>query len=111
MNAPPAPDQDNPKHLAFTNGGRNEIWKRGRTLVVVPTLNEQYPPQLKEAIVRRRATLLSGQCPCGAQFAPQAPDPIRDNETVILHATDCPAQDAEHLFDKWIATCHEEDQP
>lgn len=38
-----------------------------KTLVVVPEIREDYPPELREAIALRRLVALGKPCPCGAQ--------------------------------------------
>ena len=103
MRIPPNPDQDHPKLLAFTNGRRDEIWKRGRTLVVVPAILEDYPAQLKEAINRRRAVLIHGECPCGATLPAAAIDICSQGEDiVVLHEAGCIGRDAEQLLAEWV---------
>lgn len=71
-----------------------------RALVVVPALRDDDPPVLREAMVRRRITTLTGVCPCGAvrvlqNRAQRRADARagRASYVPIVHADDCPATD------------------
>lgn len=89
--------------LGIMPGGFSEAWSRGNLLFVVPVVSDRYPPTLREAIGRRRSVLLAGECPCGAQSAPEDLDPRIVGEAAIVHAAGCSAPDAEQLMTEWIS--------
>jgi hypothetical protein len=62
-----------------------ELWRRGGVLYVVPAVIDEMPGELREALDRRRRTLVEGRCPCGA-----VPDRARGE---AAHEVDCPASD------------------
>lgn len=51
--------------LLGTAGGQ-DIYQVGPTVVAIPILRDDYPPELKDAIDRRRRAGLTGRCDCGA---------------------------------------------
>ena len=78
--------------------GDQEVWTRGPALIVVPAIREEYPPELKQAIARRRSVVLEGRCPCGADMA------LRAGYVEIDHEAGCPAPDAPDLLAQWEAS-------
>lgn len=72
----------------------------GRVAYVLPVVTEELPPQLREAVVRRRLAALEGRCPCGATMTlpnraerRRAARDGRQLSTTVEHETDCPASD------------------
>ncbi|MEU0343165.1 hypothetical protein ABZ092_30505 [Streptomyces bobili] len=44
-----------------------ESWTKGPAMLFVPTLCDDYPPAVKEAVAVRRQAAFTGSCPCGAE--------------------------------------------
>lgn len=72
----------------------------GRVAYVLPVASEELPPQLREAVVRRRLAALEGRCPCGAIVSlpnrRQRRRAARDGRTLtttVEHEPDCSATD------------------
>ncbi len=63
-----------------------------RLLAVLPVIPDDAPYAVHEGIARRRVTVLTGRCPCGATFTPPA-DPHRGAVTQvdIEHERGCSA--------------------
>ena len=56
-------------HFIRTVPGQGELWAlgdKGGVLFVLPELRDEMPPELREAIARRRNAALTGRCACGA---------------------------------------------
>ena len=80
-------------YLGSAPGG-GELWKVGRALAAVPALPDRLPADLKEAMARRRATILEGECPCGARLdldTAGAPGTVAHADAA--HDPACPAHD------------------
>jgi len=72
----------------------------GRVAYVLPVASEELPPQLREAVLRRRLAALEGRCPCGATVTlpnraerRRAARDGRQLSTTVEHEADCPASD------------------
>ncbi|MFJ4012238.1 hypothetical protein [Streptomyces sp. NPDC090026] len=63
-----------------------EAWQKGPALLFVPTLNEDYPPELKEAVALRRQAAFTGACPCGLTTRIS-----QAGEYDLAHKVTCPA--------------------
>jgi hypothetical protein len=71
--------------------GNYEMWRKGRVAFGVPVIREDYPAELKTALVRRRRAMLTGQCECGARLRVTRPGSRYPTE--IRHQADCIASD------------------
>lgn len=62
-------------------------------LLLLPPLDDSMPPDVREAVVRRRLCATTGRCPCGATAS--FGDSIAPNvhRVVFEHDGDCPAVD------------------
>ena len=69
--------------------------------MTAPTIRDEYPTKLKEAISRRNQTTLQGVCPCGATVANV--EIVAPGPAAVWHEVDCPAPDAGELLDAWQA--------
>ncbi|NED35583.1 hypothetical protein [Streptomyces sp. SID8499] len=49
------------------HGGAWESWTKGPAMLFVPTLCEDYPPDVKEAVIVRRQAAFTGECGCGLE--------------------------------------------
>jgi hypothetical protein len=56
-----------PEFINTVNDGDDEVWQRGKMLLLIPAIRDKYPAGLKNAIGRRRRAVLTGQCECGAR--------------------------------------------
>lgn len=48
--------------------GGLEVWAVGRVAFVIPTISEEMPTALKDALAVRRSAMLTGTCACGARL-------------------------------------------
>lgn len=63
-------------------------------LFVLPEIDDTMPPEVKDAIARRRAANVTGRCPCGAEMVLDGP--LRPGEVTLghmEHEDDCPVPD------------------
>jgi len=70
-----------------------------RRLAIVPPLTEDQPPRIREGAARRRLTVTTGRCPCGARLVMpklRAGDVVR---IVVEHEPGCPATEAKPASD------------
>lgn len=72
----------------------------GRVGFVLPVLSEDLPPDLREAVIRRRLAVLGDGCPCGARAVlpnrdarRRAAQEHRQLAMTVIHEHDCPASD------------------
>ncbi|MCU1591673.1 MAG: hypothetical protein JWP11_2929 [Frankiales bacterium] len=76
----------------------------GRIGLLLPVVRDADPPHVREGQARRRLTLLTSECPCGARIAPpnrparraMKRDLARGGglwEVRVQHEPDCPAGD------------------
>lgn len=63
-----------------------EWWKVGPVHFNTPIIREDYPPELKSALMVRRQALFSGECACGARWEMKPGGRI-------THAAECVASD------------------
>jgi hypothetical protein len=56
-----------PRYMRTLSNGQ-EVWVRGRMMLVIPALVDDYPDPIKDAIDRRRRASLTGRCDCGAHW-------------------------------------------
>lgn len=75
-----------PKLIASIGG--QDQFMIGPVLISVPVLRDDYPPDLKNAIDRRRRAGLTGRCDCGA-----VRHLTRKGGLELQHEDDCPATD------------------
>jgi hypothetical protein len=68
--------------------------------LVLPVVDESWPPEVCEGVARRRLVTLTGRCPCGATFTPPSRQQRRWAKrkgqalhVAIWHERDCPAGD------------------
>lgn len=85
-----------PATLAGVLPGGDEMWRQGSTVFVLPAIPDRASPRLREALARRKLTVTTGRCPCGARFRPPrgARGVLR---TDVRHDHDCPASDPDLL--------------
>jgi hypothetical protein len=69
----------------------------GRVLAVVPTIPEDAPWRIREGIARRRISVVTGRCPCGAvgDYGDRSTGEVGVGE--VLHDRTCPADTARLL--------------
>lgn len=79
--------QATPQYVGALATG-DEVWTVGTLMAVIPALREDYPPDLKTALDRRRRATLTGQCDCGGQRRL-----TKRGQLVVEHAHNCPATD------------------
>jgi hypothetical protein len=82
----------------------------GRVAFVMPTIDEDWPTELKDAMAIRRQATIDGECQCGATFRlpsrAQRRAAAKDGAMLhisIAHTDPCPASD--HMLDE-IARRH-----
>lgn len=63
-----------------------EVWRKGPAALFVPTIRDDYPPELKEAVSVRRMAAFTGECPCGLEVRIT---PVGQYE--VRHGVDCAA--------------------
>lgn len=63
-----------------------EVWRKGPAALFVPTIREDYPPELKEAVSVRRMAAFTGGCLCGLEVRIT---PVGKYE--VRHGRECPA--------------------
>jgi hypothetical protein len=66
----------------------DEVWGVGKIGMVLPAIEDRYPPALKSALARRRSASMSGQCDCR-----EVVWEVTGFMLVFRHADDCPATD------------------
>lgn len=95
-----------PRYMRTLSNGQ-EVWMRGRVMLVIPALIDDYPDPIKDAVDRRRRASLSGRCDCGAAWSL-----TRRGHLDMEHEPECPASDealddlaAAHgmVFGRWVA--------
>jgi hypothetical protein len=95
-----------PRYMRTLSNGC-EVWMRGRMMLVLPPLVDDYPDPIKDAVDRRRRASLSGRCDCGATW-----DLSRRGHLEMTHEDGCDAADdalddlaAAHgmAFARWVA--------
>jgi hypothetical protein len=62
----------------------------GRVLAVLPMIPDDAPYRVREGIARRRLTVVTGQCPCGARIDYTQ---TRGGVVRVEHERRCPADD------------------
>ena len=85
--------------------GTVEAWEKGGIVHVGAAIRDEYPPRLKEALIRRRTVSLAGYCPCGIIVNVRSIYGNRDGQVLhaaIEHEDDCPAPDADDLLEKFM---------
>lgn len=68
-----------------------EAWCAGPAMFVIPALPDGAPPEVLNALDRRRRATLTGRCDCGARRRLDHLSPTP--RAVIHHADTCPAAD------------------
>ncbi|MEU3100042.1 hypothetical protein ABZ690_36555 [Streptomyces sp. NPDC006967] len=63
-----------------------ETWRKGPALLFLPTIGDDYPPDLKQAVAVRREAAFTGRCPCGLEVRIS---PVGVYE--VRHGRECPA--------------------
>jgi hypothetical protein len=85
----------------------DELWQLstplGDVLHVLPAIDDAWPPELKNAVARRRRATLSGRCACGARFRVLGQDAAGVMHAGMEHERDCPASDdhCTELLRRW----------
>jgi hypothetical protein len=75
--------------------GEFEMWScDGRGYVGV-AIRDEFPPAIKDGLVRRRTTALTGRCNCGAaiEVSTDTTGPLERLEGWVNHERGCPADD------------------
>lgn len=84
-------DASTPTYVGPAPGG-GEIWRAGPVALVVAGIPFGAPPELAQAMARRRDASLTGRCQCGGR-----PHLLRASHTgsimAVVHREDCPATD------------------
>ncbi len=85
-------DASTPTYVGPAPGG-GEIWRAGPVALVVAGIPFGAPPELAQAMARRRDASLTGRCQCGGRR-----HLLRATHTgsimAVVHREDCPATDA-----------------
>jgi hypothetical protein len=67
----------------------DELWQLttplGDVLHVLPAIDDAWPPELKNAVARRRRATLSGRCECAVQDAHLEPWPWRHADGSLVY--------------------------